>query len=135
MKIISASIIAAVAAITMAPAGGQTPAKPGVPPALLEQMIDRPAGSIDVAMTPYAIPAAAPGSKLDDLPGHRHKGHMYVYVLDGEVLSSLDGAPGKLYRAGDVWSENPGQLHRILNPRPGTIAHLLVFSVDPAATP
>jgi quercetin dioxygenase-like cupin family protein len=42
---------------------------------------------------------------------HRHPGPTFVYVLDGAVEIELEGAPAKLYRAGESFYEDARQLH------------------------
>jgi len=42
---------------------------------------------------------------------HRHPGPTFVYVLEGAVEIELEGAPAKVYRAGETFYEDPHQLH------------------------
>ena len=42
---------------------------------------------------------------------HRHPGPTFVYVLEGAVKIELEGAPAKVYRAGETFYEDPHQLH------------------------
>jgi quercetin dioxygenase-like cupin family protein len=51
------------------------------------------------------LPPGATGS------GHRHPGPTFVYVLEGAVEIELEGAPAKVYRAGDSFYEDAHQLH------------------------
>jgi quercetin dioxygenase-like cupin family protein len=44
-------------------------------------------------------------------PRHRHPGPTFVYVLEGAVAIELEGAPAKVYCAGQTFYENPHQLH------------------------
>ena len=123
MRIIASALFGVLGAAPPSP-------PPMAPPLLLEEVVRAPAGDLHVGMQTFAIPAAPPERRISDLPGHRHTGHIYVYVLEGQVRSKLDDAPDRLYSAGQTWLEEPGQLHRILNPVPGTIARLLVVSLD-----
>jgi quercetin dioxygenase-like cupin family protein len=50
----------------------------------------------------------APGQA--SLP-HYHPGSVYAYVLEGEVVSQLDGAAPVTYKAGDSWYEAPRTPH------------------------
>ncbi len=42
---------------------------------------------------------------------HRHPGPTFVYVLEGAVEIELEGAPAKIYHAGESFYEDPHQLH------------------------
>ena len=42
---------------------------------------------------------------------HRHPGPTFVYVLEGAVEIELEGAPARVYRAGEAFYEDPHQLH------------------------
>ncbi len=70
---------------------------------------------------------------------HRHAGSafIYAYVLSGEVRSQVDDGPARVYRAGEVWFENPGAHHRVSanasDTRPARL--LAVFVVDAADRP
>jgi len=56
-----------------------------------------------------AIVTFPPGARA--VP-HRHgAAFVYAYVLDGTVASRLDDAPGRTYRQGEDWVEQPGAHH------------------------
>ena len=42
---------------------------------------------------------------------HRHPAHTVVYVISGQVESSLDDSAPVIYGAGESWYESPMQLH------------------------
>lgn len=44
-------------------------------------------------------------------PAHRHPAHTIVYVVSGQVESSLDDGEPIVYGPGEVWYESPMQLH------------------------
>ncbi len=44
-------------------------------------------------------------------PAHRHPAHTIVYVVSGQVESSVDDGEPVVYGPGDVWYESPMQLH------------------------
>ena len=44
-------------------------------------------------------------------PAHRHPAHTVVYVVSGQVESSLDDGEPIVYGPGEVWYESPMQLH------------------------
>jgi quercetin dioxygenase-like cupin family protein len=73
----------------------------------------------------------APGAV--DVP-HRHAGSAYIYaqVLEGAVLSQVEGEPAHVFRAGEHWTEQPGAHHvRAANASKTRPAKLLaVFVVD-----
>ena len=49
-----------------------------------------------------------PGTGTD---AHRHPAHTVVYVISGQVESSLDDSAPVIYGAGESWYESPMQLH------------------------
>jgi quercetin dioxygenase-like cupin family protein len=44
---------------------------------------------------------------------HRHPGPVVGYVLEGELVMQMEGQPPVTYRVGDVFYENPGQVHAV----------------------
>jgi quercetin dioxygenase-like cupin family protein len=58
-----------------------------------------------------------PNSKVGS---HRHEGFVYVYVLEGSVLSQLDNQQIVKYEAGDSWTEPPGALHSLTHNQSNT---------------
>ena len=67
-----------------------------------------------VSLTDWAMTAVevtyAPGEV--DRP-HRHPGFVFGYVLDGVLRFQVDGQPETTYRAGQMFYEAPGSVHRI----------------------
>lgn len=56
--------------------------------------------------------------RVDYAPGqsskaHVHPGSVLAYVLEGEVVSQLQGQPPVTYRAGQSWYEPPGVPHLV----------------------
>lgn len=97
-------------------------------------------GAGDEIVTPIAQAALPPQAfakatavRVDFAPGatstpHRHPGHVFVVVLSGEIESALDGQPPQLYKAGQAWYEEPGQLHRVTrNPSTSQPASLVAW--------
>ncbi|WP_437814439.1 cupin domain-containing protein [Sorangium sp. So ce1078] len=75
----------------------------------------------------------APGSSS---PAHRHPGQVFAYVLQGTVLTGLDGQAPVRYTQGQTWSEAPGQVHSASqNESPTAPAKLLVFFVTEPGKP
>jgi quercetin dioxygenase-like cupin family protein len=62
-------------------------------------------GDLVLSIGEITIAAGASGSR------HRHPGPTFVYVLEGAVEIELEGAPAKVYRAGEIFYEDPHQLH------------------------
>jgi quercetin dioxygenase-like cupin family protein len=104
------------------------------------------AGSKDVKVTQvyqHAIPGV-PGKSVKGVlveygpggfsPPHTHAKSALIYatVLEGEIRSKVNDQPEKTYRAGDNWTELPGDHHAVSanasNTMPAKI--LAVFVVD-----
>lgn len=62
-------------------------------------------GDLVLSVGEVTIAPGASGSR------HRHPGPTFVYVLEGVVEIELEGAPAKVYRAGETFYEDPHQLH------------------------
>lgn len=69
---------------------------------------------------------------------HTHPASAFIYatVLEGAVASKLNDGPEAVYRAGESWSEQPGDRHEVSRNASATEpARLLaVFVVDTAET-
>jgi quercetin dioxygenase-like cupin family protein len=48
-------------------------------------------------------------------PGHTHPKSAFIYatVLEGAIRSQVNDGPVKTYKAGENWSEQPGDRHRV----------------------
>ncbi len=48
-------------------------------------------------------------------PGHTHPASAFIYatVLEGAIRSQVNNGPVKIYRAGESFSENPGDHHGV----------------------
>ena len=71
---------------------------------------------------------------------HRHPGSIFAYVLEGHVVSQLDGSATKTYGPGESWYEPPGAHHVVSKNASSTEpAKLLVFAIaedgDPVKLP
>lgn len=74
--------------------------------ALLERDLDSYAGNgLMLNVAEITFPPGATSTK------HRHPGPTFVYVLQGAIEIELEGAPPRVYRAGDSFYEEPHQLH------------------------
>ncbi|AIF47969.1 cupin domain-containing protein [Dyella japonica] len=88
----------------------------------------------DVMMATVTL---APGQ---DAAPHLHPGSIVAYVLDGEVVSQLEGQRPKTYAKGESWYEPPRAHHLVTrNPSRAKPATLLVWAIvapqDPIKLP
>ena len=44
---------------------------------------------------------------------HRHPGITIAYVLEGEIRSKVGNAPERVYKTGEMFFENPGEIHAV----------------------
>ncbi|CFW97361.1 Cupin domain protein [Candidatus Filomicrobium marinum] len=67
-------------------------------------------------------------------PGHTHASSAFIYatVLEGAINSAVNGGPVVTYRAGESFSENPGDRHDVSSNASATepAKLLAVFIVD-----
>jgi quercetin dioxygenase-like cupin family protein len=69
-------------------------------------------------------------------PSHRHSGITVAYVLEGEVRSKVGDQPEKTYRVGEMFFENPNELHAVSrNASETKPARLLAMLFAPAGQP
>lgn len=67
----------------------------------------------------------APGQKSSS---HRHNAHTIVYVLEGRVRMAVAGGETETYGPGDVFYENPDDIHSVsMNASDTEPAKILVF--------
>lgn len=67
---------------------------------------------------------------------HRHPGPTFVYVLEGAVEIELEGAPAKIYGAGETFYEDPHQLHiSTKNASKAEPARILVYHLSHKGEP
>lgn len=107
---ISAALLAAALAFSLpAQAHGvhadAAPGKEQVVPMQRQALPDAPGKFGLMATVIYA-----PGQ--ESLP-HRHPGSVFAYVLEGEVISQLDGGKEVSYKAGQSWYETPLTPHTV----------------------
>jgi quercetin dioxygenase-like cupin family protein len=78
---------------------------------------------------------------VDFAPGevsqpHRHNADLFVYVLEGSVVTQVKGDSPKTVHAGGVFYESPSDLHAVSRNASGTEpAKLLVFYVKGKGAP
>ena len=67
-------------------------------------------------------------------PSHRHPSSAFIYatVLEGEIRSKVNDEPEHVYKAGESWTEMPGDHHKVSanasSTRPARL--LAIFIVD-----
>jgi len=78
---------------------------------------------------------------VDFAPGevsqpHRHNADLFVYVLEGSVITQVKGGSPKTVHAGDVFYESPSDIHVVSRNASDTKpAKLLVFYVKVKGAP
>jgi quercetin dioxygenase-like cupin family protein len=77
-----------------------------------------------------------PGAKN---PPHHHASSAFItaYVLEGAVVSQVDGGPAKTYRVGESFTEQPGAHHQVSANASATepARMLAIFVLDTGETP
>jgi quercetin dioxygenase-like cupin family protein len=67
---------------------------------------------------------------------HRHDAYVYVYVVAGTVEMQVAGKPVQRLTAGQVFTENPGDVDTVMrNPSDTEPARFVAFIVKRAGTP
>ena len=67
---------------------------------------------------------------------HRHNAHTFVYVLEGSVVMQVQGGEAKTLTAGQVFYENPDDIHTVANNASDTEpAKILVFFIKDSDAP
>jgi quercetin dioxygenase-like cupin family protein len=79
--------------------------KESIKPLIKQALPDAPGKQALVLTVSYA-----PGQASD---AHVHPGSVFAYVLEGEVVSQLEGQPPVTYKTGDSWYEPPRTPHLI----------------------
>ena len=102
-----------------------------VPLSKVTQIFDRelpnvPGKSMRAVLVEYGPGAAS--------PSHRHPSSAFIYatVLEGEIRSQVNDGPARVYKAGEAWTEQPGDHHKVsANASDTKPARLLaIFVVD-----
>ena len=69
-------------------------------------------------------------------PSHRHPSSAFIYarVLEGSIRSKVNDEPEKTYKAGESWTEKPGDHHQVSHNASDTepAKLLAIFVVDTA---
>ncbi len=102
----AASCIAVALAAISGPALAADPAREAVAPAFAYPISNVPGKTMTALVVTYP-----PGAKT---PAHRHgKSFVIGYVLEGSIRSKLNNGQERVYRAGESWTENPGDRHSV----------------------
>lgn len=78
---------------------------------------------------------------VDFAPGevsqpHRHNAHLFVYVLEGSVVTQVKGNKSQMVHAGGVFYESPSDIHTVSrNASETRPAKLLVFYIKAKGAP
>ena len=113
-------------------------------PAVDAQPTPESSGQNPVVRKVFDQPTNVPGKSLEAVtvsypPGGKSEAHHHAksafimaYVISGAVRSQIEGAPARVYQAGETWSEAPGAHHTISENASATEpAELLaVFLID-----
>jgi quercetin dioxygenase-like cupin family protein len=82
------------------------------PASKVTQIFDRelpnvPGKSMRAVLVEYGPGAAS--------PSHRHPKSAFIYatVLEGEIRSQVNDDPARVYKAGESWTEQPGDHHKV----------------------
>src|SRR4029450_11959972 len=81
------------------------------------------------------------GETVDFAPGefsqpHRHNADLFVYVLEGSIITQVKGGSPQTVHAGDVFYESPTDVHSVSrNASETQPAKLLVFYVKAKGAP
>jgi quercetin dioxygenase-like cupin family protein len=92
------------------------------------------------------LPALAPDQevRIDELTlppkfegqVHRHDAYVYVYVVEGTVEMQVAGKPVQRLSAGQVFTENPDDVHAVMrNPSDTEPARFVAFMIKKAGAP
>jgi quercetin dioxygenase-like cupin family protein len=73
-------------------------------------------------------------------PPHRHNAHVFLHLLEGQLIVQVKGGQPVTLKPGDTYYESPADIHVVSrNPSAGVTAKALVFMVKdigaPATTP
>ncbi|WP_226575675.1 cupin domain-containing protein [Acuticoccus sediminis] len=80
--------------------------------AAVKVVYDQPLPNVPGKSMRGVVVEYAPGGSS---PAHTHPDSAFIYatVLEGAIRSAVNGGPVTVYRAGDSWSEFPGDHHSV----------------------
>ncbi len=129
MKKIALLLLAAASLLSTSVAAEETNA----PESKVTQIFDRELPNVPGKSLRAVLVEYGPGAGS---PSHRHPPSAFIYatVLEGEIRSQVNDAPARVYKAGEAWTEQPGDHHKVsANASATKPARLLaIFVVDTA---
>ena len=102
------------------------------PTVTLAEVATWPISGLDRLEGRYLTVEMPPGVRA---PLHHHDGWQFIYVLEGAVVSQMDGEPAARYEQGDAWYEGRGQRHVLFANDGERPAKVLVFFLTEPGTP
>lgn len=127
------TVLLLLAAVSLLPFTGVAEEAKASPAPKITKIFDRelpnvPGKSMRAVLVEYGPGAAS--------PSHRHPSSAFIYatVLEGEIRSKVNDTPEHVYKAGESWTEVPGDHHTVsANASSTKPARLLaIFVVDTA---
>lgn len=124
----TALLLAAVAALIATSVAAQETLAPGAGVSVVfdRELPNVPGKSLRAVLVEYGPGAGS--------PSHRHPSSAFIYarVLVGAIRSKVNDEPERTYRAGESWTEKPGDHHQVSHNASDTEpARLLaIFVVD-----
>jgi quercetin dioxygenase-like cupin family protein len=120
-------IAAALMALPFA-AGAQTPPRASAKVLMVQELPDVPGKEATVSALEYP-----PGSSS---PPHRHNAHVFLHLLEGQLLVQVRGGQPVILNAGDTFYESPSDIHQVSKNLSATApARARVFMVKEKGAP
>lgn len=120
-KLIGAALLLGIASVSQAQTAGQAhDPEAKVTPLMTRALPEFPGKEALMLKVEYA-PGGASAI-------HRHDAHVLVYVIEGEVVMGVKGGKEHTVRAGETFSEQPGDIHTVSrNPSTTKPAKFIAF--------
>ena len=125
-----ALLLAAAAALLGTSAAAHEDIAPGAKVTVVydQELPNVPGKSMRTVIVDYAPGAGS--------PSHRHPDSAFIYarVLEGAIRSKVNDGPERTYKAGESWTERPGDHHQVSHNASDTepAKLLAIFVVDTA---
>jgi quercetin dioxygenase-like cupin family protein len=126
LPILAFTVFLGVSVAAAAEKGGQAAAKGPTVVSEAKFPITLGSGEYDLIIRVMDFPAGAGN------PNHKHGGHVLVTVLSGEMTLREKGTE-KIVKAGESWTENPGNIHAVINAGPVTARIVASFLIPKGA--
>lgn len=106
LKFALAVALSGLAAAASAQSSGEArPAEPKVTPVMTRDLPEYPGKEALMTVVDYP-PGGVSGI-------HRHDAHVFVYVIEGEVVMGIDGGQEVTIGPGQTFTEAPGDVHTV----------------------